>query len=67
MISLLALSWILWLVPVLMLVRQVRSFLGLSNAWPISAFAYLAFCIYSPLIALLALVVRPRWKGRRIS
>jgi cellulose synthase/poly-beta-1,6-N-acetylglucosamine synthase-like glycosyltransferase len=66
MISLLVLSWVLWLVPVLVLVRHVRAFLGLNNAWPISALAYVAFCVYSPLIALLALVVRPRWKGRRI-
>jgi cellulose synthase/poly-beta-1,6-N-acetylglucosamine synthase-like glycosyltransferase len=65
-VTLLALAWLAWLVPVLVLVREVRSFLGLARAWTISAAAYLAFCLYSPIIAVLAIFVRPRWKGRRI-
>lgn len=64
--ALLTFAWLLWIVPVLTLVGQVRRFLGLKGSWPISALSYVAFCIYAPLIAVAALFVRPRWKGRRI-
>jgi len=36
-----------------------------ARTWPVvTALCYLLFTIYSPVIAVAALVHRPRWKGR---
>lgn len=70
---LLASAWMLWLLPVLALVREVRLFLGAME--PVqpqprghvgTVCSLLAFSCYAPLIAVAALVVRPVWKGRRL-
>ena len=70
---LLAAAWLLWLLPVLALAKAVRSFLraaevphrnlGTSVSTLLS---FAAFQVYSPVIALLSIFVRPRWKGRSV-
>lgn len=58
-------AWALWLIPVVALVSEVRRGLQ-QQVWPlVSAFCYVLFTIYAPLIALVSLFYRPRWKGRR--
>ena len=64
--ALLIAAWSLWCVPVIALVRDVRTFLGQRNSTPIALVSFLLFTLYAPLIALGAIVVRPKWKGRRI-
>ncbi|MFT3883997.1 MAG: glycosyltransferase [Flavobacteriales bacterium] len=59
-------AWLLWIVPVLLLVRAAdRSLERRSNVIG-NAVALCAFSIYAPVIAVCALFVRPTWKGRRI-
>lgn len=59
-------AWLLWIVPVVALVAEVRSFLE-QRSWPIvSLLCFLLFTLYSPLIVLISLVYRPKWKGRRV-
>lgn len=60
----LLLGWLLWLLPVVNLVSTVRRAFQ-QRTWPIvTAFCYVLFALYSPVIALVALFHRPRWKGR---
>lgn len=70
---LLATAWLLWLLPILALVREVRAFL--HAAYPAqrikapmasTLFSYVAFHVYAPVVALGSLFWRPVWKGRRI-
>lgn len=63
---LLASAWLLWLLPPLGLVREVQQTLGVQSRAAISFFALIAFSVYAPLIAVLSLVIRPKWKGRRV-
>lgn len=63
---LLAAAWLLWLVPVVALVNEVRRFLGQRARPLVSLCCYLFFMIYSPVIAVVALFHRPVWKGRRM-
>ncbi|MBP8823447.1 MAG: glycosyltransferase [Flavobacteriales bacterium] len=70
---LLASAWMLWLLPVLGLVREVKRFLASAPRGPRSpsgswgtVLSLLAFTCYAPMVALASLVVKPRWKGRRI-
>lgn len=63
--SLLFAAWALWLIPVVALVSEVRRGLQ-QRVWPlVSAFCYVLFTVYAPLIALVSVFYRPRWKGRR--
>lgn len=63
---LLATAWCLWLLPVVGLVREARRLMQRpGSAWG-TAIAYACFTLYAPIIAVLALVVRPKWKGRRV-
>lgn len=65
-VLLLIAAWLLWVIPVVGLVSEVRRFLG-QRSWPIaSLFFFLLFTIYAPLIALISLVYQPMWKGRRV-
>lgn len=65
-------AWLLWLVPILGLMREVRRFQRMAGmtlhpgAGIFTLFSLVAFSIYAPIIAVAALVVRPRWKGRKI-
>lgn len=71
---LLGAAWLLWLLPVLALAKAVRSFLraadtphrNLGTAGS-TTLSFVAFNLYSPIIALLSLFVRPKWKGRRVG
>lgn len=63
---LLTAGWLLWIVPVVMLVGEVRRFLGQRPMGAISFFCYLLFTVYAPLIAMISFFYRPRWKGRRV-
>lgn len=67
-------AWMLWLLSVLALVRTARRFINRAlwldraahgNALA-TGLALVAFSIYAPLIAVASLVIRPRWKGRRV-
>lgn len=63
---LLAGAWLLWLLPVLLLVGEAKRFFGERPTPLRSMIALLLFTVYAPVIAIAALVVRPRWKGRRV-
>ncbi|HRF82196.1 MAG TPA: glycosyltransferase [Flavobacteriales bacterium] len=63
--SLLFAAWALWSIPVVALVSEVRRGLQ-QRVWPlVSVFCYVLFTVYAPLIALVSVFYRPRWKGRR--
>ena len=63
---LLAGTWALWLAAVPALLRDGKRILGQRYSLPGALLSWLAFTVYAPVIALLALVVRPVWKGRRV-
>lgn len=58
-------AWGLAIVPVVGLVRDVRSKSQQRSSALISVLCYLLFLVYAPVIAVVSLVHRPRWKGRR--
>ena len=64
--SLIAAAWLLWLLPAILQIRDVKRFLGLRPSTTRSVIALLMFPFYALPVALLSLVVRPHWKGRRI-
>ncbi len=71
-IMLLASAWLLWLLPVLALTRAVRRFLRTTDdhrpklgAGLSSVLSLFAFTVYAPIIAVVSLFIRPKWKGRR--
>ncbi len=59
-------AWLLWLLSVIGLVREAKKFLGARHSAFGAVFSFLAFSIYAPVIAVVALFVRPKWKGRTI-
>ncbi|HRD53306.1 MAG TPA: glycosyltransferase [Flavobacteriales bacterium] len=63
---LLASAWLLWLLPPVSLVRDVQRTIGVQAQPVMNVFALIAFSVYAPLIALLSLVIRPKWKGRKV-
>lgn len=71
-VLLLASAWLLWLLPVLSLARTVRRFLHTADdhhnekgsRLP-SLLSLIAFTLYAPVIAVVSLFFRPKWKGRR--
>lgn len=65
-VGLLLLAWAAWTFPILGLVAEVKRFLGHRTAPLITLVALLQFAVVAPVIALLSIFVRPRWKGRRI-
>ncbi len=72
-VLLLSAAWLLWLLPVVSLAGAVRRFLHAAGsgvrmrlAGPSTAVSLVLFSVYAPVIAVLSLFVRPRWKGRRI-
>lgn len=59
-------AWLLWIIPVIALVVEVRRFL-MQRVWTVvSLFCFLLFTVYSPLIAIISFFYRPRWKGRKL-
>lgn len=59
-------AWLLWIIPVVALVMEVRRFL-IQRAWSfVSLFSFLLFTVYSPLIAIISFIYRPHWKGRKL-
>lgn len=63
--ALLLLSWLLWCVPAVRLVREVKAFLSQRHSNFVAFLGLVLFSLYAPLIALLSWVVRPQWKGRK--
>jgi hypothetical protein len=59
-------AWMLWIIPVIALVVEVRRFLGQRTWHVVSLFCFMLFTVYSPLITLVSFVHRPKWKGRRV-
>lgn len=59
-------AWFMWFVPVIGLVREMKRFLGEPHSNMGALFSLLAFMVYAPVIAVVALFVRPVWKGRVI-
>jgi GT2 family glycosyltransferase len=59
-------AWLAWSLPTIRLSISMARFFT-RHARPLrTAATMLLFCVYTPLIAGLSLVVRPYWKGRRI-
>jgi cellulose synthase/poly-beta-1,6-N-acetylglucosamine synthase-like glycosyltransferase len=71
-VLLLSSAWLLWLFPILGLMREVRRFqlrAGMTahrGAGTLTLGSLVLFSVYAPVIAVASLFVRPRWKGRRI-
>jgi cellulose synthase/poly-beta-1,6-N-acetylglucosamine synthase-like glycosyltransferase len=63
---LLLMAWVLWAAPVIGLVQDVKRAFGKPSGTAPALMALFAFSVYAPVIALLSLVVRPKWKGRRL-
>jgi hypothetical protein len=64
--AILGAAWCAWLLPVLGLAGDAqRSLSGGSSRWR-SFVALVAFTLYAPAIALLSMVWRPKWKGRKV-
>lgn len=63
--ALLGAAWCAWLMPVLGLSGDAQRFLSGGSSRRRSLVALVAFTLYAPAIALLSLVWRPKWKGRR--
>ncbi|MCB9169643.1 MAG: glycosyltransferase [Flavobacteriales bacterium] len=63
--SMITLAWALWSLPILTLVHTVRRAFGSRERPLATLLALLQFVALAPLIALLAIFVRPAWKGRR--
>ncbi len=64
---LLASAWLMWLVPVIGLVRAAKKFVGQRHSTPLAVVNFLAFSIYALLVPIISVVVRPYWKGRRLE
>ena len=62
----LVLAWLLWMVPAVALVREVRRFLGQRGWLLTTVVSYMLFAVYAPVIAVLSIFIRPKWKGRRV-
>ncbi|MBK9147239.1 MAG: glycosyltransferase [Flavobacteriales bacterium] len=60
-------AWLLWVVPIIGLVQDLKRAFSKPSGTAPTLLALLAFTVYAPLIALLSLVVRPKWKGRRLG
>jgi len=58
-------AWVLWLASVPALVRDGKEILGQRYSLTGAVLSYMAFTVYSPIIALLGRFVRPAWKGRK--
>lgn len=72
-LMLLTTAWLLWLLPITALVREVHRFQNAAGATARPrlgvlrcTLGYAAFHLYAPVIAAASLVVRPKWKGRRV-
>ena len=58
-------AWGLAIAPVVGLVREVRGKFEQRSSDLVSVLCYMLFLVYAPVIAVVSLVHRPRWKGRR--
>ena len=65
-LSLIGGAWMLWLMPVLRLVRRVEIHWGSAKGTGATLPALFAFVCYAPVIAIVSIFVRPTWKGRRV-
>lgn len=61
-----AAAWLLWAVPPLGLVAEVQRMFGVRDRTVTNVIALFAFSAYAPVIAVLSLMIRPNWKGRRV-
>lgn len=59
-------AWVLWLASVPALVREGKRFVGQRYSYVGAVLSYVAFTVYSPVLAVLGMFLRPEWKGRRI-
>ena len=59
-------AWVLWLASVPVLVCDGKEFLGQRYSLGGAVLSYVAFTVYSPVLALLGRFVRPAWKGRQV-
>lgn len=65
-LSLIGGAWMVWLIPVLRLVRRVEAHWGSARSAGPTLPALFAFVCYAPVIAIVSIFVRPTWKGRRV-
>ncbi|MBK8226057.1 MAG: glycosyltransferase [Flavobacteriales bacterium] len=64
---LLIVAWLLWVAPIIGMVQDVKRAFSRPSGAASTLLALVAFTVYAPLIGLLSLVVRPKWKGRRVG
>jgi cellulose synthase/poly-beta-1,6-N-acetylglucosamine synthase-like glycosyltransferase len=64
--ALIVAAWLLWLMPVVALVSDVRRTLHMRPRRLRTTFSLLCFPLYALPVVLLSLFARPVWKGRRI-
>ncbi|HRH36787.1 MAG TPA: glycosyltransferase, partial [Flavobacteriales bacterium] len=65
--ALLVASWLAWGAPLLGMVTEVRTTFQREPKRVRALLSLIAFTLYAPIIALASMVVRPRWKGRRLK
>lgn len=58
-------TWLLWIVPIVGLVRDASTSMRRPASSARAVVALLCFSAYAPVLAIVSQVVRPRWKGRR--
>lgn len=59
-------AWACWSFPALALVRDVRKSFARPHSGLGTVIGLMAFSLYAPLLAIAALLVSPKWKGRPI-
>ncbi len=64
--ALLVAAWLLWALPVLSLATRVRQVLVKPAPTARMLFSLLVFTCYAPVVGIASLLLRPRWKGRRV-
>ena len=60
-------AWVLWLAVVPALVRDGKRFLGQRYSTAGAVLSYVAFTVYSPVLAVLGMIVKTQWKGRALK
>ena len=60
-------AWLLWSLPVVVLVREVKRSFGLRRSAVVTFVCYVLFTMYAPIMAVAALFITPHWKGRRMN
>ncbi len=60
-------AWVLWITTLPALVRDGKLFLGQRYSMAGAVLSYVAFTMYSPVLAVLGVILKTRWKGRALK